>query len=81
MKEIDHALFRSLSPKPLADHIQDHKRTSVLLEGAFVKEFGEFIEAFRNSAAHGKAMTIDDAQKCRDLLFATPESLFRVLCT
>ncbi|MGB3087414.1 MAG: hypothetical protein WBC53_06785 [Phycisphaerae bacterium] len=63
----------------LADHLREHKKGSALLGGDFVKKWADFIEVFRNSAAHSKAMTTEEAKSCRSLLLGTPDSLFRVL--
>jgi len=63
----------------LSTHLRKHKKGRRLLEAGFVKEWGRFIEAFRNGAAHGKSMSIEQARECREMVLAGPESLLRVL--
>jgi hypothetical protein len=80
-----HALLRAREaekPAPvlvlLAEHV-DKGPTSRLLTGAFITRWREFIEAFRNKAAHSKAMSAEEANACREMLFADKDSLFPAL--
>jgi len=82
-----HAIIRARKPeKPapvlasLAEFLEKDKRHARVFDQEFVGKWQEFIEAFRNKAAHSEAMSPDDAEACRHMLFATEDSLFRVLC-
>ena len=63
----------------LVEYTQQHQRGTALLDGSFIRDWGDFIETFRNSAAHSKAMTLDQAKQSREMLFGHPDSLFRAL--
>ena len=60
-------------------HLRKHKKASSLLEGEFIKDWGRFIESFRNGAAHSKSLTFEQANECRDLVFGSDRSLLRLL--
>jgi hypothetical protein len=63
----------------LVAHLRRHKKASCLLEGEFIKDWGRFIESFRNGAAHSISITLDQAKECRDLVFGSDRSLLRLL--
>jgi hypothetical protein len=63
----------------LAAHLRGHDKGSQLMEADFVKEWGRFTEAFRNGAAHGRSMSLEQAKECRNLVFAGPKSLLIAL--
>ena len=82
-----HVVIRARKPqKPapvlamLAEFLEKDKRHARILNQEFVGKWHDFIEAFRNKAAHSEAMSPDDAEACRHMLFATDKSLFRMLC-
>jgi hypothetical protein len=60
-------------------HLRKHKKADCLLESEFIKNWGRFIESFRNGAAHSKSMTFGQAKECRDLVFGNDSSLLRIL--
>jgi hypothetical protein len=60
-------------------HLRKHKKAMPLLEGEFIKDWGRFIESFRNKAAHSTLVTLEQAKECRDLVFANDRSLLRLL--
>jgi hypothetical protein len=81
-----HVLLRvrhELRPAPvlgmLVAHLRKHKKAACLLEGEFTKDWGRFIESFRNGAAHSRSMTLEQAKESRDLVFGTTRSLLRIL--
>jgi hypothetical protein len=81
-----HILLRvrhDLKPAPvlgmLAAHLRKHKKASRLLEGEFIKDWGHFIESFRNGAAHSASITLEQAKECRNLVFGNDSSLLKLL--
>jgi hypothetical protein len=81
-----HILLRvrqEVKPAPvlgiLAAHLRKHKKAGSLLESEFIKDWGRFIESFRNGAAHSTSITFDQAKECRDLVFGNADSLLRLL--
>jgi hypothetical protein len=81
-----HILLRvrqEVKPAPvlgmLVAHLRKHKKAERLLEGEFIKEWGRFIESFRNGAAHSISITLEQAKEGRDLVFGTAHSLLRGL--
>ena len=60
-------------------HLRKHKKASCLLEGEFIKDWGRFIESFRNGAAHSISITLDQAKESRSLVFGNDRSLLRLL--
>jgi hypothetical protein len=60
-------------------HLRKHKKANSLLEGEFIKDWGRFIESFRNGAAHSTSITLDQAKESRDLVFGNERSLFMFL--
>jgi hypothetical protein len=81
-----HILLRTrqeVKPAPvlgmLVAHLRKHKKAASLLEEEFIKDWGRFIESFRNGAAHSISMTFEQAKESRDLVFGNDRSLFRFL--
>jgi len=81
-----HILLRAkqeFKPAPvlgmLVAHLRKHEKGACLLEGEFIKEWGRFIESFRNGAAHSISITLEQAKECRDLVFGNDRSLLRFL--
>jgi len=81
-----HILLRvrhKVKPAPvlgmLVAHLRKHKKPASLLEGEFIKDWGRFIESFRNGAAHSTSITLDQAKESRDLVFGNARSLFTFL--
>jgi hypothetical protein len=81
-----HILLRvrhEVKPAPvlgmLVAYFKRHKKASCLIEGEFIKNWGHFIESFRNGAAHSRLITIEQAKQCRDLVFGNDRSLLRIL--
>jgi hypothetical protein len=81
-----HILLRvrqEVKPAPvlgmLVAHLRKHKKAACLLESEFIKDWGRFIESFRNGAAHSTSITFDQAKECRDLVFGNVRSLFSLL--
>lgn len=81
-----HILLRArqeVKPAPvlgmLAAHLRKHKKAACLLEEEFIKDWGRFIESFRNGAAHSISITLEQAKECRDLVFGNARSLLRFL--
>jgi hypothetical protein len=60
-------------------HLRKHKKSACLLESEFIKDWGRFIESFRNGAAHSTLITFSQAKECRDLVFGNDRSLLRIL--
>ena len=63
----------------LAEHITEHGKAGHLLSGEFLRDWQNYLETFRNLAAHSKPMGLDDARQCREILFGRSHSLFRAL--
>lgn len=81
-----HVLLRvrhEVKPAPvlgmLVAYLRKHKKAECLLEGEFIKNWGRFIESFRNGAAHSKSITLEQAKECRDLVLGNARSLIRCL--
>ncbi|MGA2916100.1 MAG: hypothetical protein ABSE89_08765 [Sedimentisphaerales bacterium] len=81
-----HILLRvrqEVKPAPvlgmLVAHLRKHKKAACLLESEFIKDWGRFIESFRNGAAHSTSITLGQAKECRDLVFGKAHSLLRFL--
>jgi len=81
-----HTLLRvkqELKPAPvlgmLVAHLRKHEKGASLLEGEFIKEWGRFIESFRNGAAHSASINLEQAKECRGLVFGNDHSLLRFL--
>jgi hypothetical protein len=81
-----HILLRvreEVKPAPvlgmLVAHLRKHKKAACLLESEFIKDWGRFIESFRNGAAHSTSITVGQAKECRDLVFGNARSLLRFL--
>jgi hypothetical protein len=81
-----HILLRArqeVKPAPvlgmLVAHLRKDKERACLLEGEFVKDWGRFIESFRNKAAHSTSVTLEQAKECRNLVFGNDRSLLRLL--
>jgi hypothetical protein len=81
-----HILLRvrkEIKPAPVLGmfvaHLRKHKKAPRLLEGEFIKEWGRFIESFRNGAAHSMSITLEQAKESRDLVFGNARSLLRFL--
>jgi len=81
-----HILLRvrkEVKPAPvlgmLIAHLRKHKKAVRFLEGEFIKDWGRFIESFRNGAAHSISITLEQAKECRDLVFGNDRSLLRFL--
>ena len=81
-----HILLRTrqeVRPAPvlgmLVAHLRKEKKAACLLEGEFIKDWGRFIESFRNGAAHSTSITFDQAKECRDLVVGNARSLLRLL--
>jgi hypothetical protein len=81
-----HILLRArdeVKPAPvfglLVAHLRKHKTRAAVLDGDFIKEWGRFIESFRNGAAHSMSMSLAQAEECRDMVFADARSLLRLL--
>ncbi|HUT29710.1 MAG TPA: hypothetical protein VMX13_07960 [Sedimentisphaerales bacterium] len=81
-----HVLLRvrkELKPAPvlamLIAHLRKHKKAACLLEEQFIKDWGRFIESFRNGAAHSSSITLEQAKEGRDLVVGNPGSLLRLL--
>jgi hypothetical protein len=81
-----HILLRTrkeVKPAPvlgmLVAHLRKHEKAVCLLEGEFIKDWGRFIESFRNRAAHSTSITLEQAKECRDLVFGNARSLLRFL--
>jgi hypothetical protein len=60
-------------------YLRKHKKAAGLLESEFIKDWGRFIESFRNGAAHSTSITFDQAKECRDIVFGNDRSLLRIL--
>jgi len=60
-------------------HLRKHKKASCLLEAEFIKDWGRFIESFRNGAAHSISITLAQAKESRNLVFGNDRSLLRLL--
>lgn len=60
-------------------HLRKHKKAISILESEFIKEWGRFIESFRNGAAHSTSITLNQAKESRDLVFGNERSLFMFL--
>ena len=63
----------------LVAYLRKHKKAACLMEGEFIKDWGRFIESFRNGAAHSKSITLEQAKECRDLVLGNARSLLRIL--
>ncbi|HUW19792.1 MAG TPA: hypothetical protein VMW16_10870 [Sedimentisphaerales bacterium] len=81
-----HILLRvrhEVKPAPvlgmLLAHLRNHKKAASILEGEFIKQWGRFIESFRNGAAHSLSMTLEQAKESRDLVVGNAGSLLRLL--
>jgi len=81
-----HVLLRvrhDVKPAPvlgmLVAYLRKHKKAACLTEGEFIKDWGRFIESFRNGAAHSKSITLEQAKECRDLVLGNARSLIRCL--
>ena len=81
-----HTLLRvkqEFKPAPvlgmLVAHLRKHEKGASFLEGEFIKEWGRFIESFRNGAAHSASITLEQAKECRGLVFGNDRSLLRFL--
>ena len=81
-----HILLRvrhEVKPAPvlgmLVAHLRKHKRAARILGSEFIKDWGRFIESFRNGAAHSKLITLEQAKECRELVFGSDSSLLRFL--
>jgi hypothetical protein len=60
-------------------HLRKHKKAVCLLENEFIRDWGQFIESFRNGAAHSTSITCNQAKECRDLVLGNDRSLFRLM--
>ena len=81
-----HILLRArheVKPAPVLGmfvaYLRKHKKAARLLEGEFIKDWGRFIESFRNGAAHSRSITLEQAKESRDLVFGNARSLLRFL--
>ncbi len=81
-----HILLRAkkeFKPAPvlgmLVAHLRKHEKGACLLEGEFIKDWGRFIESFRNGAAHSISITLEQAKECRELVFGNDRSLLMFL--
>ncbi len=81
-----HILLRvrhELKPAPILgmflSYIRKHKKAACLLKGEFIKNWGLFIESFRNGAAHSKSITLKQAKECRNLVIGNTNSLLKIL--
>jgi hypothetical protein len=81
-----HILLRArqeVKPSPvlgmLVAHFRRPKTAACLLEAEFIKDWGRFIESFRNGAAHSISITLEQAKECRDMVFGNACSLLRLL--
>jgi len=72
---------KDVKPAPVlgmfSAHLRKHKKAAPLLEGEFIKDWGRFIESFRNVAAHSKSISLEQAKESRDLVIADARSLLR----
>lgn len=81
-----HILLRirqEIKPAPvlgmLVSYLRKHKKAAYLMDSEFIKDWGRFIESFRNGAAHSESIVLGQAKECRDMIIGNERSLLRLL--
>jgi hypothetical protein len=81
-----HILLRAkqeVKPAPvlglLVAHLRKHKTAARVLDAEFIKDWGRFIESFRNGAAHSTSITHEQAKESREMVFGSHRALLRLL--